>query len=171
MHLQKLPKNVGDLDKFIAAKGFKSGPKSNKSPNLVTLIWTCRASKRPATIMFKFALLRFVGNKPLFFFFCIKILQKLVKKTDNSNLNDTKFGIFTVIKKFVHLNSIWFSVKCEIGWHFEDPCGRTVLQNTEINVVIFAGRITITYVLQENKLRWLSKSLASYYICHGCNNS
>ena len=36
--LQKLPKNLGDLGKFIAAKGFKNFPKSNKSPNLVTLI-------------------------------------------------------------------------------------------------------------------------------------
>ena len=35
--LQKLPKNVGDLDKLIVTKGFKNGPKSNKSPNLVTL--------------------------------------------------------------------------------------------------------------------------------------
>ena len=34
---QKLPKNVGDLDKLIVTKGFKNGPKSNKSPNLVTL--------------------------------------------------------------------------------------------------------------------------------------
>ena len=31
--LQKLPKNVGDLGKFT----LKSYPKSNKSPNLVTL--------------------------------------------------------------------------------------------------------------------------------------
>ena len=37
-HLQKLPKNVGDLDKLIVAKALKSGPKSNKSPNLITLI-------------------------------------------------------------------------------------------------------------------------------------
>ena len=36
--LQKLPKNGGDLGKLIAAKGFKSCPKSNKLPNLVTLI-------------------------------------------------------------------------------------------------------------------------------------
>ena len=35
--LQKLPKNVGDLGKLIVAKGFKKLPKSNKSPNLVTL--------------------------------------------------------------------------------------------------------------------------------------
>ena len=36
--LQKLPKNVEDLSKLIAAKGFKkSCLKSNKSPNLVTL--------------------------------------------------------------------------------------------------------------------------------------
>ena len=35
--LQKLPKNVEDLGKLIVAKGFKSCPKSNKSPNLVTL--------------------------------------------------------------------------------------------------------------------------------------
>ena len=28
--LQKLPKNVGDLDKLIVAKGFKSCLKSNK---------------------------------------------------------------------------------------------------------------------------------------------
>ena len=34
---QKLPKNMGDLGKLIVAKGFKSCPKSNKSPNLVTL--------------------------------------------------------------------------------------------------------------------------------------
>ena len=33
----KIAKNVGDLAKLIAAKGFKSCPKSNKSPNLVTL--------------------------------------------------------------------------------------------------------------------------------------
>ena len=35
--LQNLPKNVGDLGKFIAAKGFESCPKSNKSLNPVTL--------------------------------------------------------------------------------------------------------------------------------------
>ena len=34
----KLPKNVGDLGKFIVAKGFKTCPKSNISPNLVTLL-------------------------------------------------------------------------------------------------------------------------------------
>ena len=32
-----MPKNVGDLGKLIVAKGFKNCPKSNKSPNLVTL--------------------------------------------------------------------------------------------------------------------------------------
>ena len=36
--LQKLPKNVGDLGKLIVTKALKSCPKSNKSPNLVTLI-------------------------------------------------------------------------------------------------------------------------------------
>ena len=36
--LQKLCKNVGDLGKLIAAKGFKNLPKSNKSPNLVLLV-------------------------------------------------------------------------------------------------------------------------------------
>ena len=35
--LQKLPKNGGDLGNLIVAKGFKKLPKSNKSPNLVTL--------------------------------------------------------------------------------------------------------------------------------------
>ena len=35
--LQKLLKNVGDLGKLIVAKGFEKCPKSNKSPNLVTL--------------------------------------------------------------------------------------------------------------------------------------
>ena len=35
---QKLPKTLGDLGKLIVAKGFKSCPKSNKSPNLVTLL-------------------------------------------------------------------------------------------------------------------------------------
>ena len=34
----KMPKNVRDLDKLIVAKGFK---KSNKSPNLVTLLKSC----------------------------------------------------------------------------------------------------------------------------------
>ena len=37
--LQQLPTNVGDLGKLIVAKGFKIGPKSNKSPNLVTLLF------------------------------------------------------------------------------------------------------------------------------------
>ena len=35
--LQKLPKIVGNLGKIIFAKGFESGQKCNKSPNLVTL--------------------------------------------------------------------------------------------------------------------------------------
>ena len=35
---QKLSKNVEDLGKLIVAKGFRSCPKSNKSPNLVTLV-------------------------------------------------------------------------------------------------------------------------------------
>ena len=36
--LQKLPKNVGDLDNSIVFKGFKKlRPNSNKSPNLATL--------------------------------------------------------------------------------------------------------------------------------------
>ena len=32
-----MPKNVGDLGKFIVAKGFKKLPKVQKSPNLITL--------------------------------------------------------------------------------------------------------------------------------------
>ena len=36
--LQKLPKNVDDLGKLIVAKGLKTCPKSNKLPNLVTLL-------------------------------------------------------------------------------------------------------------------------------------
>ena len=35
--LQNLPKNVGDLGKSIVAKDLKRCPKSNKSPDLVTL--------------------------------------------------------------------------------------------------------------------------------------
>ena len=35
--LLKLPKNVGDLGKFIVAKSFKSCPKCKKLPTLVTL--------------------------------------------------------------------------------------------------------------------------------------
>ena len=35
--LQNLPRNVGDLGKLIAAKGFKKLPKVQKLPNLVTL--------------------------------------------------------------------------------------------------------------------------------------
>ena len=36
--LQKLPKTVGDLGKLIVAKGFKTCPKSNELPNLVTVL-------------------------------------------------------------------------------------------------------------------------------------
>ena len=35
---QKWPENEGDLGKFIFAKGFEICPKSNKFPNLVTLL-------------------------------------------------------------------------------------------------------------------------------------
>ena len=35
--LQKLPKNVGDLANQLSPKALKCCPKSNKSPNLVTL--------------------------------------------------------------------------------------------------------------------------------------
>ena len=35
--LLKLPKNVGDLGKFVVAKGLKSCPKCKKLPTLVTL--------------------------------------------------------------------------------------------------------------------------------------
>ena len=35
--LQKLPMNVGNLDKLIVMKALKSFPKCNKLPNLVTL--------------------------------------------------------------------------------------------------------------------------------------
>ena len=35
--LQKLPKTVGDLGKLLVATCFKTCPKSNKLPNLVTL--------------------------------------------------------------------------------------------------------------------------------------
>ena len=36
--LQKLPKNVGYLGKLIVTKGLKISPKSNKLPDLVTLV-------------------------------------------------------------------------------------------------------------------------------------
>ena len=36
--LQKMPKNVGDFGKLLLPKALKSCPKSNKSPNLVTLM-------------------------------------------------------------------------------------------------------------------------------------
>ena len=36
--LGKLLKNVGDLGKRMLPKALKSGPKSNKSPDLVTLV-------------------------------------------------------------------------------------------------------------------------------------
>ena len=42
--LQKLPKNVGDLGKLLLPKALKSCPKSNKSPNLVTLTLSHHAS-------------------------------------------------------------------------------------------------------------------------------
>ena len=34
----KIARNVGNLGKIIVARGFKSCPKCNKSPNLVTLV-------------------------------------------------------------------------------------------------------------------------------------
>ena len=43
-HLQKLPKNVGDLGITLMPKALKSCPESNKSPNLVTL--TARYKER-----------------------------------------------------------------------------------------------------------------------------
>ena len=46
--LQKLPKNVGDLGKLSVAKGFKTCPKSNKSPNLVTLGRSRHSSLNPS---------------------------------------------------------------------------------------------------------------------------
>ena len=39
-HLQKFLKNVRDLCKLSVAQAFKSCPKSNKSPDLVTLLWS-----------------------------------------------------------------------------------------------------------------------------------
>ena len=50
--LHKLPKNVGDLGKSIVAKGFKNGPKSNKSPNLVTLLWTLTPAQQHAGLQY-----------------------------------------------------------------------------------------------------------------------
>ena len=50
IRLQKLPKNVGDLDKLIVAKGFEKLPKDQKSPNLVTLVVSdisYQSAKRP----------------------------------------------------------------------------------------------------------------------------
>ena len=43
-YLQKSPKNVGDLGKLIVVK---SCPKSNKSPNLVTLVVTNACEPSP----------------------------------------------------------------------------------------------------------------------------
>ena len=37
---KKLPSNVGDFGKLLLPKALKSGPKSIKSPNLVTLTAT-----------------------------------------------------------------------------------------------------------------------------------
>ena len=37
---QKLPNNVGNLDKIIVATGFEWLPKVQKSPNLITLMTT-----------------------------------------------------------------------------------------------------------------------------------
>ena len=50
--LLKLPKNVGNLGKFIFSKSFKSCPKCKKSPTLVTLVvahgkLTCQVKKLP----------------------------------------------------------------------------------------------------------------------------
>ena len=45
-HLQKLPKNVGDLGITLMPKALKSCPESNKSPNLVTLTVTSNTLDR-----------------------------------------------------------------------------------------------------------------------------
>ena len=50
--LQKLLKNVGDLGKLIAARDFKSGPKSNKSSNPVTLVSTSKKMQKRMMIAF-----------------------------------------------------------------------------------------------------------------------
>ena len=47
--LQKLPKNVGDLENLLP-KALKSCPKSNKLPNLVTLTLTCLSENMPEHI-------------------------------------------------------------------------------------------------------------------------
>ena len=43
---------MGDLDKFIVAEGFKTCPKSNKLPNLVTLLPSFHSAVRFATSPF-----------------------------------------------------------------------------------------------------------------------
>ena len=42
----KLSKNVEDLSKLIVAKPLKTSPKSNKSPNLVTLVVNLKIKSR-----------------------------------------------------------------------------------------------------------------------------
>ena len=50
---KKLPKTVEDLGKLIVAKGFKKLPKSNKSPNLVTLHLIDQLTKLHSTCKIK----------------------------------------------------------------------------------------------------------------------
>ena len=55
--LQKLPKNVRDLGKSIAAKGFEKLPKVQISPNLVTLV----SSMRPLVTIYLVAFCKVLG--------------------------------------------------------------------------------------------------------------
>ena len=66
--LQKLPKNVGDLGKSIVAEGFKRCPKSNKSPDLVTLPLS---SSRSVKLSSRWSISKFPSH-----FLCQNVPQK-----------------------------------------------------------------------------------------------
>ena len=60
--LQKLPKNVGYFGKLVGAKGFEKLPKSNKSPNLVTLV-TSTSNTFPKNFFYFFSVYKLIATR------------------------------------------------------------------------------------------------------------
>ena len=93
--LQKLPDNVGDLGKLIAAKGFEKLPKSNKLPNLVTLSLTQVAKISQITLQHQHRIFNLnpffkkMGHpRPLFIYFHLFYKQLTVNECSIKVAND-----------------------------------------------------------------------------------
>ena len=126
--LQKLPKNVGDLGKLIVAKALKSCPKSNKSPNLVTLKATVHYLQ--PLLKNAFSLTSFGWNSfnqmPKYLSISVNIrCNKGTKSNSTSSCPAFKPSqqylvtqlSFTETKVFVHCSITWWTVN-EFGQTF-----------------------------------------------------